>query len=191
MVGRGQRFGAAAAARRGVSLTDAVVRLPGTASMLDVARLSRRRGPERAFRTCWRGMSRRCSHKPSNPPPAMRRTRSKRACRAGCCMRAICPQRKPAADAGSPGADDRCATQRGVDGRQCAAEGRDSSLQPGSHRNPRRGRAARDILRMLPGGQGAARALAEGDRLISRPTDRRPGSAPITFKRAISMPEVL
>ena len=54
----------------------------------------RRRPQQRASKACWRGMSRRCWRRPSNRPPAMRRTRSKHACRGCCCARAICATAK-------------------------------------------------------------------------------------------------
>jgi CRP-like cAMP-binding protein len=91
MTGRDSILAASAAFGDAISLSEAVVHQSGSAVVLDLA--SCRAAAD--FAPCSRGMSRPCWRKPGNRLPAMRRTRSRRACRAGCCVRASYATAKP------------------------------------------------------------------------------------------------
>lgn len=138
MVGPDSVFGASAGLADDVPLTDAVVRLPGIASIAGF-----RTAADRS--ATFPNAAGAASTGAVRASPAIRRVqcvafgRSAAIGLAVACARSN-RQRKPAADAGSPGADDRCAALRSIDRRPCAAAGRDSSLQPRSHRNHRCGR---------------------------------------------------
>ena len=108
-IGRESVFGAAAALDGGVSLTAAVVVLPGTASVLDAADLRAAAESAASFSAPrWRDTTRRCWRWPSNPPHAMRRTRSRRAPVPLAVARARPVRRRNiATDTGVSGADDR------------------------------------------------------------------------------------
>ena len=138
MVGPDSVFGASAGLADDVPLTDAVVRLPGIASIAGF-----RTAADRS--ATFPNAAGAASTGAVRASPAIRRVqcvafgRSVAIGLAVACARSN-RQRKPAADAGSPGADDRCAALRSIDRRPRAAAARNSSLQPRSHRNHRCGR---------------------------------------------------
>jgi CRP-like cAMP-binding protein len=84
-VGRDSIFGAAAALGGGISLTDAVVLLPARPAFSALPRFGLPPIGAWRYESCWRDTNRPCLHMQNNPPHAMSLTRSKRACRAGCC----------------------------------------------------------------------------------------------------------
>ena len=67
MIGKDSVFGGSAALDGSISLTDAIVQLPGAASTLEVGRLRTAANESIAFARCLFGTSRRSSHRLSNP----------------------------------------------------------------------------------------------------------------------------
>ena len=90
MVGRDGVFGAAAALDGRISLTDVVVMLPGTASILDVAHFRAAADRSGAFRTLLLRHEQALFAQAQQSAACNASFRSKRACRAGYCARATC-----------------------------------------------------------------------------------------------------
>jgi hypothetical protein len=72
------------------SLTDAVVLVPGTASVLGIAELRAATERSTSFRNLLARHEQAVFAPAQHPPRAMRLTRSKHACHAGCCARDLC-----------------------------------------------------------------------------------------------------
>jgi hypothetical protein len=99
MVGRDSLIGASAALDDGPALTDAIVVVPGTASVLKAEDLRAAAERSGVLRRHWRGISRPCWYKHGNRLPAMRRIRWSRGCHDYYCAQEICAGVKPCATA--------------------------------------------------------------------------------------------
>jgi hypothetical protein len=90
MIGRDSVAGGSAAFDNQISLNRAIVQVAGRASALDVEHFRAFAAQSEPFRANSRVTSSSSWRKPSNPRPATPPTRSRRACRAGCCAAATC-----------------------------------------------------------------------------------------------------
>ena len=158
-IGRDSVFGAGTAFGSGISLTSAVVVLPGTASVLDAADFQAAARRSVTFRAMVAPHEQALLALADNPPHAIPRTPSRHAWRAGC-ARDPCGSETLSMTQEIPDADRRT-TQRDFDRRSCVSTRGNYPLQSRLHRYCERGRPERDGLRVLRRRQGASSAAIE------------------------------
>ena len=174
MVGRDSLVGASAAFDAGPALTDAIVVVPGTASVLKAEDLRAATDRSSVLRKLLARHEQALLVQAQQSAACNASHSVEVAVVAAAVARAgFVRQRRPAADPGIPRTNDRRAAQRGFDRGARIPAGRACQLQPGAHRNPGYRRLTEDVLRVLRGGPGAMRAAAEHDWLAKPAHSRR------------------